>query len=163
MDVNVETIMNEIRQKIKEEGLNAVKLPFEDIPPKSGDLGSDIGDYNIDNLINSCTYMNNHFEVSIWHQLYFSRPFFRSVITFGIKVIRRLTRFFIQPIVEDQNNFNMHVTRSMNQIRNYLIQKDNFIEESDKLIDNILVKQAQLSDRLARLEKENVELRRGRN
>ena len=163
MDVNVESIMNEIRKKIKEEDLDARKLSFEDIPPKSEDLGSDISDYSKDNLISSCTYMNHHFEVSVWHQLYFSRPIVGSVITFGLKVMRRLTRFFIQPIVEDQNHFNMHVTRSMNQIRNYLIQKDNIIEESDKLIDEILVKQAQLSDRLAKLEQENAELRRDRN
>ena len=73
MDVNVETIMNEIRQKIKEEGLNAGKLPFEDIPPKSGDLGSDIGDYNIDNLINSYIYLLDFLSIqcnSIFYNLH---------------------------------------------------------------------------------------------
>ena len=139
MEVNVENIMDEIREKIKEEGLDARKLSFEDIPPRSEDIGSDISDYSKDNLIKSCTYMNHHFEVSVWHPLYFSRP-------------------IVGPV-----HFNMHATRSMNQIRNYLIQKDNIIEESDKLIDEILVKQAQLSDRLAKLEQENAELRRDRN
>lgn len=163
MEVNVESIMDEIREKIKEEGLDASRLSFEDTSPKSEDLGSDINDFSKKDLINSCTYMNHHYEVSVWHPLNSSRPIVGSVLTFGKKVMRKLTRFFIQPIVEDQNHFNMHATRSMNQVRNFLIQKDNIIEESDKLIDEILVKQAQLNDRLEKLEKENAELRKDNN
>lgn len=163
MEVNVENIMEEIRNKIKEEGLDASKLSFEDISPQSEDLGTDISNYNKDELISSCTYMNHHYEISVWHPLNSVRPFIGALITFGKKVMRKLIRFFIQPIVEDQNHFNMHATRSMNQIRNYLIQKDNIIEESDKLIDEILVKQALLSDRLEMLEKDNKELRKENN
>lgn len=158
-EVNVESIMEEIRAKIKEEGLDASKLSFEDIFMQSEELGTDIGDYRKEELISSCTYMNNHYEVSVWHPINSVQPVLGSFITFGKKVMRKLTRFFIQPIVEDQDHFNMHATRSMNQVRNYLIQKDKLLEESDKLIDEMLVKQAELNDRLSKLEKENEELR----
>lgn len=160
MEVNVENIMKEIRAQIKEDGLDASKLSFEDIIPQNEDFGTDIGDYSRDALINSCTYMNHHYDISVWHPINSARPIIGTFITFGKKVLRKLTRFFIQPIVEDQNHFNMHVTRSMNQVRNYLIQKDNFLAESDKLIDEILVKQSELNDRISRLEKENEQLKK---
>ena len=163
MEVNVESIMEEIRTKIEEEGLDASKLSFEDISPDSEDLGTDIGDYNKEELLSACTYLNHHYEVSVWHPINSARPVIGAFVTFGKKVIRKLTRFFIQAIVEDQNHFNMHATRSMNQVRNYIIQKDRMIEESDRLIDEILVRQAELNDRLSKLEEDNKELRKEQN
>lgn len=158
MEVNVENIMQEIREQIKADGHDDSKLSFEDISPNSSKLGTEITSYNEEAMVKACADMNIHYEVSVWHPLNSTKTVIGPCVTFGKKVMRKLTRFFVQAIVEDQNCFNMHITRSMNQVRNYLVQKELLIKEFDKQIDELLVKQAELNDRLTKLEKENVEL-----
>lgn len=159
-EVNVEKIMEEIRNKIRAKGLDASQLTFEDISPEKEDLGSEISDYSQDELIRACQYLNHHYEVSVWHPLSSARPVIGKLFTFGKKVMRKLTRFFIQPIVEDQNRVNMHAVRSLNQLRNYLVRKDDRLAENDRMIDQILVRQAELNDRLKKLEEENGNLKK---
>ena len=163
MEVNVESIMQEIREQIKTSGLNNSKLSFEDISPHTKSLGTEITSYDEETMVKTCAEMNMHYEVSVWHPINSTRPVIGPCLTFGKKVMRKLTRFFVQAIVEDQNRFNMHITRSMNQARNYLIQKEQLITEFDKQIDELLVKQAALNDKLIKLEKENAELKKERH
>lgn len=162
MEVNVEKIMEEIRAEIRARGLDASQLTFEEILPKKENSFSMTDDYNQDDLLQACEYLNHHYEVTVWHPLMSSRPLIGPVITFGKKVMRKLTRFFVQAIVEDQNSFNMHVTRSMNQIRNYVVHKNEKLEESDRMIDELLVRQSELNDRLKKLEEENADLKKKR-
>jgi hypothetical protein len=103
--INVETILCKIRKKIKEEKLSKDMLTFEDnfddkflslIPPNNGFV--DI-EQQLDILRNSWNIQTD-------------KPLNGSRLVIFIKrIIRKLIRFFLIPIVKEQNAFNWSVIK----------------------------------------------------
>lgn len=83
-------------------------------------------------------------------------------------MIRKLIRFFIDPIVSDQNDFNMMTAKSANQVRNYINDNDKKVaemEEELQSVNSLLEKNMDLMDtvealtqRIAQLEEKISEL-----
>lgn len=155
--INVEEIMTEIRKGIIEKGEDESILSFED--PADVKIDDDSLQYEAKVLIKACEELSLHYELTVWHPINSTKPVFGSLITFSRKIMRKLTRFFIQPIVEDQSCFNQEAARGLNQIRNYLLEKEKLQKECDKRIDELLVKQAELNDRIKHLEEEQKQLK----
>jgi hypothetical protein len=99
--VNVEEIIAEIRREIKEKGLIGDDISFSDIPvritPEIRTHSTVFGE-NLDKLNESC-------EVTAYRPLKSNRSF-GFLILFIKKIIRKLTKFYIEPIVADQNENN---------------------------------------------------------
>jgi hypothetical protein len=103
--INIEEIMTEIRHEIKEKGYKNKVIVFNEIPIYSlaGDMEhSGALDYNL-------IQISSQYAVAAYRPLGSSR-ISGALVVFFKKVIRKLTKFYIEPIVADQNENNRLMT-----------------------------------------------------
>lgn len=132
--IDVEKIMEEIRAEIKEKGYTNDLPDFVDVsctisPSHKGLF--DKAEYRED-----IQYLNEHWNVSAYRPLVGN-----GIKVFIQKVIRKCTKFYVEPIVREQNGFNAKATTAFN-ILNLYIEK---MQEENEL----------LKKRIEQLEKEN--------
>lgn len=115
--VNVEKIMEEIRREIQmEEALR--DLPrFEDIPLDGGEQPAPAeGNVDWPLLAQSLDYINRNYDIPYYWTFYGSK-----VKTFFKRLIRRLTKCILAPIVSMQDAFNTHVVRVCNNLKEAVV------------------------------------------
>jgi len=100
-EINVKLIMAEIRQEIKEKGYKNEDLPFSDIRILP----------SIGNMIHSGSLNGNIRALNLDHNVPVYRPlksnrFFGPLIIFVKKIIRKSVKFYIEPVIADQNELN---------------------------------------------------------
>lgn len=147
MQIDIENIMDEIRQGIKQRGESADILDFEEIPFESLSVRTD-------------KFSMNEFEANLnnANQRYFVQPYKplhgNPLFVFVKKVIRKLIKFYIEPVVSDQNLFNVDILRSMNSVHDYIKEQNpdeikvKELEENLRLLElkvNMLQKQVEKS------------------
>jgi len=118
--IDVEEIMKEIRLEIQEKGLNESMLSFQDVD------GGEI----LKGLRNGEKYDPGEFERLVQQvNLRSNVPWYHRVegnalANFIKKVIRKLIRFMIIPVVEEQNAFNGSAAQCLNQLLAYVKEQD---------------------------------------
>ena len=117
--INVESIMKEIKKEIEVKGYTNDLLSFDDVIV-------DVGSMNVNKFdkvkFNEDIYVANHeWEVNPYRPLQ------------GGKV----TVFFVEPIVMAQDGFNASIVRLMNQMNCYIEEKDKEIAELKKEIEEL--------------------------
>ena len=120
--IDVEKIMEEIRQEIRDKGYKEEDLDFSDIAitaTKSVSPG-----YDPDELERQAAYLNANSRNPIYFPLT-GNP----VKVFIQKVIRRFFLFVIFPAFQFQNKFNTSVTCFLNQVRNYQAENADLKEQ----------------------------------
>lgn len=134
-EINVEEIMEEIRQNIRERGYDKEPLSFEEVQVSKPAIVAD-GGYSADQFLYELGYINhnwnNNFQVPVTGR--------NLLAVFIKKVIRKLTRFIVFPIVNFQNSYNGSNVRCMNQIKEYMAEMDVYkqrIEQLEKEIEYI--------------------------
>jgi hypothetical protein len=150
-NINIEEIMSQIKREIKEKNLTADMLSFEDVPyekPTDMSSGSSLEDCD-----SALTYLNTHYYIQPYKELQGNplKVFFK-------KVIRKLTKFYVEPVVFDQNDFNANTTKALNSLRSAV----NTGSESSDMNDRLQVlelAQKELTKRIDSLERENAALR----
>lgn len=150
-NINIEEIMSQIKREIKEKNLTADMLSFEDVPyerPTDMSSGSSLEDCD-----SALTYMNTHYYIQPYKELQGNplKVFFK-------KVIRKLTKFYVEPVVFEQNDFNANTTKALNSLRSAV----NTGSESSDMNDRLQVlelAQKELTKRIDSLERENAALR----
>lgn len=141
--VNIEQIIEEIRNEIKEKGLEKEILDFDEIPCTAvpGPVSSEREPFDSDDFVLNVARMNQTY------QLHYFRPLAGSrTARFVKRVIRKLAKFLLLPLSDEQTAFNSFAVRTENQVRNYILAQD----EKDRQIE-------ELTNRVAALEKENAE------
>ncbi len=149
--VNIEEIMQGIRQDIKDKGLNADMLSFEDVPYRKTEDAVAGSAMDAEELHNAMVYLNAHYNVQPYKPLT-GNP----VAVFVKKVIRKLVKFYIEPIAADQNQFNANVVRVLNA-QTQAVHPET--AELMKRLEVLELNQKNLSLRLAALQQENAALR----
>lgn len=147
--IHIEEIMQNIRKEIKEKGLSSEMLSFEDVPYQKPDAA--VNGAGSEEVKNSLVYLNGHYNVQPYKPLG-GNPLF----VFIKKVLRKLMKFYIEPIVNDQNNFNANVVRVLNAQQNTPAPD---IDELMKRLEVLELNQKQLTLRVAALQQENAALR----
>ena len=129
-NINIENIMEQIKNDISAKGYTNDLLSFDDVVV-------DVSSMNVlkfDRVkFNEDLYVANHeWEVNPYRPLHGGkvRVFFR-------KVIRKLVYFFVEPIVMAQDGFNASIVRMMNQMSCY-------IDEQNKEIESLKAKISEL-------------------
>lgn len=121
-NIDIEEIMREIREDIRIKGYQNDLLSFDDVIIDT----SAINTVKFDKVqFNEDLFTANHeWEVQAYRPLHGSR-----IVVFFKKVIRKLTYFFIEPIVLAQDGFNASIVRMMNQMNCYIDERDKEIED----------------------------------
>jgi len=127
-EINIEKIMEEIRQEIQEKGYTNDMLSFDDIT-----------DFDEENKT-----LEDYFDIlnSIWNvQAYRELPGGNGLVSklnvFIKKVLRKLIKFYIEPIVADQNEFNANCVRLLNMSNGHMNIKDKKIEMLEEEIEQL--------------------------
>lgn len=132
--IDIEEIMNDIRKEIKDKGYDSSMLSFDDVA-----LNSDLIDKTLD-MEESLRYAKLNFEVEAYRQLPGN-----AVSVFIKKVFRKFMKFYIEPIVRDQNQLNFRYSIMFSELE----KKYNTLQE----------KLEETAEKTAALEKENEELK----
>ncbi len=162
MSVNIEEIMKEIRMEIKAEGLNDSILSFEEVVESSEGI-IDTGKFDFRFLEENLDYINANGTIAA-HRILSGN----GIIVFVKKIIRKLTKFYVEPIVEDQNRFNEHTIRVLNSYKYYIDENNNneYVEAIKKMHEISLTQKnnkkeiQKIFDLISKLEEENAELKR---
>ena len=127
--INVEQIMSEIREQIKERGYTEKELKFADVANSAG-VGVD-GFYEFDNFKATVDQMDNRRVVQWWNPIT-GNP----VAVFFKRFIRKCITFIIDPIVIRQNDFNNYTTSALTQISSkFELEQEYSFEQMQKKID----------------------------
>ena len=136
--INVEKIMEEIREEIKEKGYTNEMLSFRDVQ-------------GIDMTIEE--YNEIEYALALHNMgVYAYVPWYRDLPCGGVKkvikkVIRKLCSFLIAPISDQQSDFNMQATKGFAQIAGYIEEVENQFDDCRKTIKL-------LEQKIEKLEKE---------
>ncbi len=114
MSLNIEDIMSEIRADIKEKGLTGEMLSFADIPCDANP-GNRAEQYDPDQLHKNVSYISDNFHLETEYAV--DGGFFSRLIK---KAVRKLSRFYIVPIAEDQTGINANTAQAIQQLELYI-------------------------------------------
>lgn len=134
-EINVEEIMEQIRQNMKDRGYDKEPLSFDDIEFSKNSIYGREG-YNSDFFQKELEYLNQNWN-NPCHVPVTSSNF---VFAFIKKVIRKCTYFIILPIINFQNAYNASNTRCMNQIKEYMVEIEKYklrIETLEQEIESL--------------------------
>lgn len=101
---------------------------------------------------------NRSYNINYYHNIFSRRKFIGKFIVFFRRVIRRLLRFLIEPIITEQKDFNASVTASINALYNNEIVTQSFINKtnSDNRIDLIYRDCNNIKNKVAEIEEKGV-------
>lgn len=150
MEINVENIMEEIRMKIKERGESCDLLDFEMVPYESS-TASNGEAFSMAAFEQNLNLANQNYLVQAYRMLS-GNP----IGVFIKKVIRKLSKFYVEPIVEDQNQFNVYMLRSMNSVYSYIKENNNdsktIVQDLDKTVKMLEIKVNMLQKELDKIK-----------
>ena len=147
MEVNIEKIMDDIRAEIRAKEYSADMISFSEVAEKPSQNAEGL---NSNELICNLNKANAICLIPHNNPLTGNR-----IVVFIKRVIRKLIRFYVRPIVEQQNEFNAQTIRSLNEIGKYTMEL-NARPDSDNMAKKIEM----LELKLETANKENEELRR---
>lgn len=143
--IDIEKIMEEIRKEIKKKNYPTDLIKFEDVKYDEASvelLELDSIKFNSSNFKSDIVYLKNNKEVQAW-RYYDANGLLGRLKVFFKKVIRKLTKFYVEPIVIDQNILNEKVCDALCQINAKHLEDQQKIKE--------------LEDRIKKLEKRMLE------
>ena len=138
--INIEETMTEIKQKIKEQGLTADMLSFEDVPYKKNAQSGSASE--------ALDYISTHYYIQPYKELQGN-----GIKVFFKKVLRKLMKFYVEPVVFEQNDFNANAVTVIKSLT------ENKSADMSSKVEAMELAHKELIIRLDKLERENAELR----
>ena len=148
--VDIEKIMEEIREDIRKRELDGSLLPFEEVPNViSSVLGAD-DEFDEKALGQNVDIMSRTYQVPL------DRPLeSRKAGKLGVfikRAVRALTRFYISPVVTDQDAYNEAVCRAAMQIQKHIQNQEKWNHIQETTIKSQQVTITQLKRQIEELE-----------
>lgn len=128
-EINVEKIMEEIRQEIKEKGYTEDMLSFYEIPVSS--------DVPVSNTEDGNTFSGALNQLRGASYIVWKRPLPDGVKGLVKKIIRKCICFVVGPITDDQNVYNGLNITLIEQLCNTINEQKEKIEELEKRISTL--------------------------
>ena len=125
--IDVEKIMDEIRADIERRELDDTLVPFDEIP-FSNEIMNVLPDshaYSRKELRRNLLYAADHYKVPLDRVIEAGNAGAMTVK----KAVRKFTRFYIKPVVEDQNSVNAALVNVLRQERNYIQIQEQAVRE----------------------------------
>lgn len=127
-EFNIEEVMDEIRKEIKEKGLTSDMLSFSDVTSVSV---ADDGSFSKAGLDSCLANLSDSYVIRDNRQLS-GNP----IVVFIKRVVRKLTRFYVKPIVDAQTEFNAYTVQTANMLSRYVcddLEKTNTKQLEEKI------------------------------
>ena len=149
-ELNVEKIMEEIRSEIKEKGYTNDMLSFRDVLPDEKGV-------NVEKL-ERVRFIEELFNLNTIWNVNPNRPIEKRTgikgkcITIFKKIIRKCIRFYLSPVVLEQDSFNAASVRLFNMLNLYMEENARLLEEVSRLKseqENLKKQMHQLCDKSA--------------
>ena len=122
---DIDQIIQTIRQEIKEKNLDHVVLDFEEIPFQQEIRPTDSNPFQIDSLQQSMEYLSIRSQIDPYKQ-----PIEGNfLVKFVKKILRKLMKFYMMPIITEQNALNLHTANAVRQTNQYILSRT----ESDQI------------------------------
>ncbi len=150
--INIEEIMKDIRREIAEKHLTPDMLSFEDVPYDKPEEAVNKCSLQSPEARSAMVYLHSHYAVQPYKPLS-GNP----AAVFFKKVIRKLTKFYIEPTVADQNEVNANIVRMLHALEQSAQKSDE--PSLEKRLAVLELQQKQTAAELAALRKENAVLR----
>lgn len=149
-NINIEEIMAQIKQEIKDKNLTADMLSFEDVSYKKAVSAGNSA--SADEVAECLKYLNTRYYVQPYKELK-GNP----VKVFVKKVIRKLVKFYVEPVVFEQNDINANTVTVLNT----LVKSSDgaSADEINDRLETLELANKELISRLEKLERENSQLR----
>ncbi|MCM1244102.1 MAG: hypothetical protein NC293_00475 [Roseburia sp.] len=125
--INVEEIMEKIRTEIKEKGYKESDLSFLDIPISTFPEASQES-FDLDKLREKLQRVNETYGVDYYKVIEGG-----GIKTFIKKAIRKILKFLLYPLCQNQELFNAFSVQTMNQLFLYIQLQEERINELEDL------------------------------
>lgn len=126
--INVEEIMEEIRKEIKEKGYTNDMLSFDDV------VTSKSGHKTLEEYYD---ILNATWNIPAYRVLSGGKGPLGRAKVFVKKVLRKIMKFYIEPIVSAQTEFNGNNVRLLNLINSYMELNDKRIEMLESELEQL--------------------------
>ncbi len=120
--VDIEKILQEIREEIQQKGYTYDQLDFQDIPIVHQQKYQKYEHFDAARFAQELQQLNAFKEVQAHRPLATRIPVIGFLVVFIKKVIRRLLRFYIEPIVRDQNQWNTMAVACLQSVEAFVEQ-----------------------------------------
>jgi len=141
MDQYLSGYMEKVREYYREKKTYGKNLKADDVirrilgrPGLESEAFADIpiqGDLELGKLLENRDGMNSSWSIVADRSITSHRKWIGRFIVFGKRVVRKLLRWYINPIAEDQTRFNGYVTSGVNELTNKMLM----MERNFKVID----------------------------
>lgn len=146
-EINIEKIMEEIREDIAKRGYKDEDIDFENITGNvKAVLGvkTDFSEYELNHAVEGAAGV---------HKI----EYYRMIPKGGLKSfiqrsIRKMVRFMMIPMVDQQNQFNYQMIVCMRQMEAFVKECNDRAEQKDQIIDGLEEQIFQLKNRCEALE-----------
>lgn len=132
-ELNVEKIMEEIRNEIKEKGYTNDMLSFNDIRPDSPEV--EAARFEKPQFDEELFHINTLWNVNPNREIVKKPGLKGKCATLFKKLVRKCIRFYLTDIVQDQVNFNAISVRLFNMLNLYMEENMKLSEEVNQLKD----------------------------
>ena len=130
--VDVRKIMEEIRSRIKERGIQEVDFP------DTLSLANEVGELPENpTMEDDRLLVNTTWDVMAERPITSHRRFLGPILVFGKKVVRKLLRWYVNPFVDQQRNFNVAMVHLMNATQSQLDEKKERISELEQTVQDL--------------------------
>lgn len=132
--IDVEKIMEEIREDIKRKGYVDDFPEFEDTFYKIAP--SHKGIFDVTEYQEQIQYLNENWNIPV-HRNFSGQGTVGKIKVIIQKGVRKCIKFYVRPIIDDQNKFNARVTSSFNIINLYIAHMQEENEALKKRIEQL--------------------------
>jgi len=131
-NINIEEIMEEIRENIRNRDYDKEPLSFEEIE-MSEPASQNVNGYNPEEFQRELNYINRNWSIPLNVPIIASNPIAVAVK----KIIRSLTRFIVFPLANFQNAYNVSLLRCMYHLKEYTIEMEVYKKKIEKMEQEI--------------------------
>ncbi len=146
-EINIQRVIEEIQAEVSEKYWEEEPILFDEIPiMENSSLNADRAfDRNL--LKGTADEMNRRWEIRACRALLGTR-----IKVFIKKVLRKLMKFYVEPIAEDISEYNSYTVRSVNSICAYIDEQQQQNQKLNSKIDRLEQEILLLKSKIKKLE-----------
>ncbi len=129
-DINVEEIMEQIREEIREKGYREEDLSFNDVPLQK--MGSEMMQFDEKTML---SYLSNAKQT---YRVDFYKPIEGGLKGFMKKLVRKLAKPILLHLCQEQEEFNSSSIKAMEQLYAYNKVLEDRIDHLERILEKRL-------------------------